>query len=86
MEATEQTEGGMFLITRRPLAPGTPLHLEIEGGDPAGPIEVEGTVAWIRRTDDEDGPAGMGIRFDYPDRQKQVAIGTLVERALSEAL
>ena len=82
----EISEGGLFLITRRPLSPGTPLHLEIDGGDPGGPIEVEGTVAWIRRTDDGDGPAGMGIRFDHPDQEKQAAIGRLVERALSHAL
>ncbi len=82
----EISEGGLFLITRRPLAPGTPLHLEIDDGDLEAPIEVEGTVTWFRRTDDEDGPAGMGIRFDHPDEEKQAAIGTLVERALSEAL
>ena len=65
----EISEGGLFLITCRPLAPGTPLHLEI-----------------VRRTDDGDGPAGMGIRFNHPDEEQQAAIGTLVERALSEAL
>ncbi len=82
----EISEGGLFLITRRPLAPGTPLHLEINLGDLGAPIAVEGTVAWIRRTDDGNGPAGMGIRFDHPDQEKQAAIGALVERALSEAL
>jgi uncharacterized protein (TIGR02266 family) len=82
----EISEGGLFLITRRPLAPGTPLHLEIEGGDPGAPIDVEGTVAWVRRADDENGPAGMGIRFDHPDEEKRAAIGALVEQALSEAL
>jgi hypothetical protein len=43
----EISEGGLFLTTRRPLAPGTPLHLEIEGSDPGAPIDVEGTVAWV---------------------------------------
>jgi uncharacterized protein (TIGR02266 family) len=80
------SEGGLFLVTRRPLAPGTPLHLEIEGRDRGVPIELEGTVAWVRGTDDENGPAGMGIRFDYPDPEKQAAISALVERALSQAL
>ena len=82
----EISEGGLFLITRRPLTPGTPLHLEIDDGDLEATIEVEGTVTWVRRTDDGDGPAGMGIRFDHPDEEQQAAIGTLVERALSEAL
>ena len=82
----EISEGGLFLTTRRPLAPGTPLHLEIEGNEPGAPIEVEGTVAWVRRADDEKGPAGMGIRFDHPDEEKRAAIGALVERVLSEAL
>jgi len=82
----EISEGGVFLMTRRPLAPGTPLHLEIQDRNLGAPIEVEGTVAWVRRTDDESGPAGMGIRFNYPDEEKQIAIGVLVERALSEAV
>jgi uncharacterized protein (TIGR02266 family) len=87
VSATQEiSEGGLFLITRRPLAPGTPLHLEIDAGDPGAAIEVEGTVAWVRRTDDESGPAGMGIRFDHPDQERQAAICALVERALSEAL
>jgi uncharacterized protein (TIGR02266 family) len=81
----EISEGGLFLITRRPLAPGTPLHLEIETGEPGASIEVEGTVAWVRSAEDENGPAGMGIRFDYPDEEKQAAIGILVERALCDA-
>lgn len=82
----EISEGGLFLITRRPLAPGTPLHLEIDTGDPDGPIAVEGTVAWVRSGDDGSGPSGMGIRFNYPDEETQAAIGILVERALSDAL
>ena len=82
----EISEGGLFLITRRPVAPGTPLHLEIDAAGLDGPIEVEGTVAWVRSSDDGDGPRGMGIRFDYPDEETQAAIGTLVERALSDAL
>jgi uncharacterized protein (TIGR02266 family) len=82
----EISEGGLFLITCRPLAPGTPLHLEIDTGSAAAPIEVEGTVAWVRSSEDESGPSGMGIRFNYPDEETQAAIGTLVERALSDAL
>ena len=80
------SEGGLFLVTRRPLAPGTPLHLEIEGRDGSAPIEVEGTVTWVRGSDDEQGPAGMGICFDHPDPEKQAAISALVERALTRAL
>ena len=82
----EISEGGLFLITRHPLAPGTPLHLGIDTGSADGPIEVEGTVAWVRSNEDESGPSGMGIRFNYPDQETQAAIGTLVEQALSDAL
>ncbi len=80
------SEGGLFLVTRRPLAPGTPLHLEIEGRDGSAPIEVEGTVTWVRGADGEKGPAGMGVRFDHPDPEKRDAITALVERALTRAL
>jgi len=82
----EISEGGLFLITRRPLAPGTPLHLEIDQGDLGAPIEIEGTVAWVRKADEGCDPPGMGIRLDFPDEEIQAAIGALVERALSEAL
>lgn len=87
ISSTEEiSEGGLFLITRCPLAPGTPLHLEIDAGVLDATIEVEGTVRWVRSRDDGNGPAGMGIRFDHPDEEEQAAILTLVERALSEAL
>ena len=82
----EISEGGLFLITRHPLAPGTPLHLEIDTDSAAAPIEIEGTVAWVRSSEDESGPGGMGIHFSYPDEETQAAIGTLVERALSDAV
>ena len=71
------SDGGLFLVTRRPLAPGTPLHLEIEGitGDP--PIAVDGTVTWVRPGSDESGPGGMGIRFDHPDEEQHPYRGSL---------
>lgn len=85
--ATEEiSEGGLFLATRRPLALGTPLHLEIDAGHSDHAIEVEGTVAWVRERDDENGPAGMGIRFEHPDPETQAAVSELVERILSSVL
>ena len=54
--------------------------------EPSALVEIEGTVTRVRRTDDGNGPAGMGIRFDYPDEEQQAAISTLVERALSRTL
>ena len=85
--ATEEiSEGGLFLATRRPLAPGTPLYLEIDANQADHALESEGTVAWVRETDDDNGPAGMGIRFEHPDPETQAAVAALVERALSAAL
>jgi hypothetical protein len=51
------SEGGAFVCTARPLAPGCPVVLEL--GLPGGPIEVHARVAW---TDER----GMGVRFTRP--------------------
>ncbi len=46
--------GGAFLCTAEPMAPGSPLVLEL--ALPRGRIQVHARVAW---TD----PRGMGVRF-----------------------
>jgi len=46
--------GGAFVCTARPMAPGSPLVLEL--ALPTGRVEVHARVAW---TDER----GMGVRF-----------------------
>jgi len=48
------SDGGAFVCTARPMAPGRPLVLEL--GLPGGRVEVHARVVW---TDER----GMGVRF-----------------------
>jgi uncharacterized protein (TIGR02266 family) len=82
-QAKNLSEGGLFLATRRPLAPGTPVHLEIQSD--AGSVEVEGTVTWVREAQNPGGEAGMGIRFENVSPETGEQIAGLVEQVL-EAL
>jgi uncharacterized protein (TIGR02266 family) len=81
--ANEISEGGLFLATENPLAPGTPLHLDLEGLDEGSPLEVEGVVIWVRDQGGDDSPAGMGIRFTNLDEVQRQAVEYLVEHALT---
>jgi len=81
--ANEISEGGLFLPTDNPLAPGTPLCLELEGLDDGEPLQVEGVVVWVRDHATPDGPVGMGIRFANLDEVQRQAVCFLVERALT---
>ncbi len=56
------SKGGIF-IEAEPLPLGTRVHLvfDVPG---AGPIDIEGEVAWVRPANNEGLPVGMGLRFD----------------------
>lgn len=56
------SDGGMFISTPDPIAPGTELELSLKL--PNGEfMNVTGIVRWTRDEDPEGGPAGMGIEF-----------------------
>jgi uncharacterized protein (TIGR02266 family) len=80
--ARDVSEGGLFLVTDRPLAPGTPLHLELEAA--GRQVEVEGVVVWLRESEGATGPPGMGVRFDNLDESERRAVAELVENALAD--
>lgn len=54
------SEGGMFIESDAPAAPGTLLKVECEG--PNGVFRALGRVAWSRKSEG-DAPSGMGVRF-----------------------
>lgn len=83
LHAHDLSEGGLFVRTRRPSPPGTPLQLELQ--DRAGhSVELEGTVAWVRSESDGLGPAGMGIAFHAVSDWDRALLNELVEAALEE--
>jgi uncharacterized protein (TIGR02266 family) len=77
------SEGGVFLATEAPLAPGTPLRLELEDTSGAPTVCVSGRVVWARSAGDGGGPAGMGVCFVDLDDDAGAAVATLIEGALS---
>ena len=64
---------GMFIESRRPLSPGTPLTIRMEIG--GATVEVSGLVMWSRRGLEPGRPAGMGVRLLLPPP----AYGTFVD-------
>ncbi len=56
------SDGGMFISTPDPIAPGTELELSLKL--PNGEfMNVTGIVRWTRDEDPDGDPAGMGIEF-----------------------
>ena len=57
------SKGGIFLETATPLSIGEQLTLKFDVPG-VGPLEVVGTVAWVRSGSHDGLPDGMGIQFD----------------------
>ena len=71
------SKGGIFLETATPLEVGesVTLRFDVPG---VGPLEVVGTVAWVRAGSHDGLPDGMGIQFDQLDQQYGDVIDELV--------
>ena len=71
------SKGGIFLETSQPLEVGeqVTLRFDVPG---VGPLEVIGTVAWVRTGTHDGLPDGMGIQFEQLDQQYGEIIDELV--------
>ncbi len=87
------SRGGTFIRTDRPLEVGTEFVFELgvpvpdaDLGD--GKLTLAGVVKWVVSTEEatEDQPAGMGIRFLFPDPGEEERLGTFVEKLMRRAL
>lgn len=58
-------EGGLFLRTNTPLATGSKAMLRLHRNG-EGEVQAMATVVWARDSH-EEGPAGMGLRFEPLD-------------------
>jgi uncharacterized protein (TIGR02266 family) len=64
------SKGGIFVQTERTFTPGQELGLALSFPGLTNPVEVVGTVAWVRPASDE-APGGVGIRVVRDqDRQR----------------
>jgi uncharacterized protein (TIGR02266 family) len=71
------SKGGIFLETASPQAIGeeVTLRFEVPG---VGPLEVVGTVAWVRSGSHDGLPDGMGIQFAELDAKYGATIDEMV--------
>jgi uncharacterized protein (TIGR02266 family) len=71
------SKGGLFIETDRPLLVGTELALRFTIPD-VGPIEVRGSVAWVRPETMEGKSPGMGVEFEHLDARHGQVIDEIV--------
>ncbi len=59
--------GGVFILSEKPPAEGTPLHLRIDLPGLDSPIEVEGEVVWNTSEQQPKTAEGFGVKFTRID-------------------
>lgn len=69
------SEGGLFLRTSTPLSQGSKATVRF-GQEPA--IEAQATVVWCR-ADGEQGPPGMGLKFEVIDQKRLDELRKLIQ-------
>lgn len=60
--AHDISEGGIFISTPEPVHPGSTVDIEVYLS-PEETITLKGTVRWVRKQEEGDKKAGMGIQF-----------------------
>jgi Tfp pilus assembly protein PilZ len=76
-ECYDLSTGGMFVKSQAPVAAGTLLKFECEAGE-RGKIRGVARVVWLRHTESEHGPVGMGVKFVKLDAGGRKLIESLV--------
>jgi uncharacterized protein (TIGR02266 family) len=75
------SQGGVFLETDRPLEVDARLSITFAAST-GSPLELEGTVVWVRTEADEWGPPGMGVELGPLGDWDRTLLAELVESAL----
>jgi type IV pilus assembly protein PilZ len=79
--ATDISQGGLFINTRKPLAVGTAVKILVQLPGASFPFHLEGRVT---RVTDHDNPAnvvpGMAVEFTGMDEEKRREIESFVAR------
>jgi len=72
-------EGGMFIETETPQAPGTAVVMQFRVPGSDSPIKVRGRVVWTSAERPAQAP-GMGIEFENLDARARAKISAVVRR------
>lgn len=75
--ASNINQGGLYIKTTRPLAPGTHLTLQFLLPNRPTPIQVAGEVVWVNERTTKGINPGMGIRFEELDVEVKAQINRL---------
>lgn len=79
--ATNISQGGLFINTRKPLPVGTEVKIIIQLPGTGFPFDITGRVARVAEWDNRHNQApGMGIEFTELDRAKLERIEAFVQR------
>lgn len=78
------SQGGMFIATRRPLAKGSLVSVDLRADPEDEAVELTGTVAWISHEREGTRPPGMGLSFPRLDAKQRAVVSKLVQRAASD--
>ncbi len=83
--STNISTTGMFIVSEKPHSPGTVFNFEFSVADDWKLIRGKCQVVWTRyRSEGEDRPAGMGVRFTELDAQSRRLIRWIVEKHIRE--
>jgi uncharacterized protein (TIGR02266 family) len=75
------SEQGIFIRIETPLALGTEVLLRFRLPGSSDALSVKGEVVWVRnRPEDEDEPAGKGIRFKDLDPESSRSLKAFLEK------
>ncbi|MCG8587952.1 MAG: TIGR02266 family protein [Proteobacteria bacterium] len=79
--AEDISQGGLFIVTQRPLEIGCRIKLMLRLPERLEPLEVDGHVAWVRRSASGRQRPGMGVQFRRLSADQRQAITHLVQEA-----
>ncbi len=75
------SEGGMFIVTPKPLSPGTRLRIQIKHPDTRNTLLLKGEVVWNRTTSySPNEQRGMGIRFEGLGTREKTRLKEFVKK------
>lgn len=82
------SRGGTFIGTDKPLPVGTEFVFSLGIPNLGHPLKLRGKVIWTTSVEDatKANPAGMGIEFQYTDREERLDKEREVERLLIDEL
>jgi uncharacterized protein (TIGR02266 family) len=78
--ARNVSDGGLFISTPDPIAPGTEIELSLKLPDGEF-VNITGIVRWTKDESDDGEPAGMGIEFETLSDENSSKVRSLISKS-----